>query len=75
MEGGRAICSTLISPGATQTEIVDHVGHPAMTQGLLSIRPLALTADAVASAIAYAIEQPPEVDIGEILVRPIFQKD
>jgi NADP-dependent 3-hydroxy acid dehydrogenase YdfG len=74
-EGGTAIRTTLISPGATQTEIVDHVGHEEMTKGLLSIRPMALTAMAVAEAIAYAMEQPPEVDVSEILLRPIFQKD
>jgi len=74
-EGGTAIRTTLISPGATQTEIVDHVGHEEMTKGLLSIRPMALTAMVVAEAIAYAMEQPPEVDVSEILLRPIFQKD
>jgi NADP-dependent 3-hydroxy acid dehydrogenase YdfG len=34
-----------------------------------------LTPEAVASAIAYAVDQPPEVDVSEIIVRPISMKD
>jgi len=75
IEGGDSIRSTLISPSATQTEIVDHVGHQAMQQALLSIRPKALTAETVANAIAYAIAQPPEVDVSEIVIRPAALKD
>ena len=75
MEGGANVRSTLISPSATQTEIVDHVGHAQMEQALRAIRPQALEAGAVARAIAYAIEQPPEVDVSEILIRPTSLKD
>jgi NADP-dependent 3-hydroxy acid dehydrogenase YdfG len=32
-----------------------------------------LNADAVARAIAYAIEQPIDVDVNEIIIRPIYQ--
>jgi NADP-dependent 3-hydroxy acid dehydrogenase YdfG len=34
---------------------------------------LAIPADAIARAIAFAIEQPADVDVGEIIVRPTAQ--
>ena len=34
-----------------------------------------LTAEAVANAIAFAIDQPHDVDVGEIILRPIALKD
>jgi NADP-dependent 3-hydroxy acid dehydrogenase YdfG len=34
---------------------------------------MAIPPDALARAIAFAIEQPPEVDVGEIIVRPTAQ--
>jgi NADP-dependent 3-hydroxy acid dehydrogenase YdfG len=33
-----------------------------------------MPADAIARAIAFAIEQPPDVDVNEIVVRPMAQK-
>lgn len=75
VEGGSAIRSTLISPGATRTEIVEHVGHPAMEGVLRSLQPDMLSPEAVAAAIAYAIDQPGEVDVSEIIVRPISMKE
>jgi len=34
---------------------------------------MAIPRDAIARAIAFAIEQPPDVDIGEIVIRPTAQ--
>jgi NADP-dependent 3-hydroxy acid dehydrogenase YdfG len=75
IEGGSAVRSTLISAGATQTELVDGVDHPMIREALLARRNDMLTADAVARAVAYAIEQPREVDVSEILVRPLKLKE
>jgi NADP-dependent 3-hydroxy acid dehydrogenase YdfG len=46
-----------------------------MREALLSRRQLMLSADDVARAIAYAIAQPPGVDVSEITVRPTSLKD
>jgi NADP-dependent 3-hydroxy acid dehydrogenase YdfG len=75
VEGGKAIRSTLIAPGATRTEIVEHVEFPPIKQALLALRSEMLPAEAVAAAVAYAIDQPHEVDVSEILIRPIAMKD
>ena len=62
---------TTISPGVVATEL-GHDIPDANTQGVLvELRKNALTPDAIARAIAYAVEQPDEVDVNEIIVRPI----
>jgi NADP-dependent 3-hydroxy acid dehydrogenase YdfG len=38
---------------------------------VVELRKTALKPDAIAGAIAYAIEQPDEVDVSEVIVRPI----
>ena len=38
-------------------------------------RAIALTPDAIARAIAYAVEQPDDVDVNELIVRPVRTMD
>ncbi|MBP2479198.1 NADP-dependent 3-hydroxy acid dehydrogenase YdfG [Crossiella equi] len=59
--------STSISPGYVQTELVDDPasGH--------TIPDFALDPGAVARAIAFAVEQPHDVEIGDIVIRPTVQ--
>ena len=38
-------------------------------------RAIALTPDAIARAIAYAVEQPDDVDVNEMIVRPVRTMD
>jgi len=67
------IRTTIISPGAIKTELPDTVTDAnikASMQGLLSI---AIPVDSIVRAIAYAIEQPEEYDVNEILLRPTAQ--
>ncbi|MGH6614601.1 SDR family oxidoreductase [Sphingomonas sp.] len=68
------IRTTIISPGATQTELFDKLTDPAAQRRLASAAEIALPADTVARAIAYAIGEPAEVDINEILIRPQAQE-
>lgn len=64
---------TTISPGVVATEL-GHDIPDANTQGLLvELRKNSLTPDAIARAIAYAVEQPDEVEVNEVIVRPIGQ--
>jgi NADP-dependent 3-hydroxy acid dehydrogenase YdfG len=64
------IRTTIISPGVTVSELAHTVTHAATAEWLDDYRKKAIPADAIASAIAYAIGQPADVDVNEIVVRP-----
>ncbi|MFD9336225.1 SDR family oxidoreductase [Streptomyces sp. NPDC060028] len=61
---------TLVSPGVTESELADGIGDPAARETMKAYRAVALPASAIAEAIAYAISQPAQVDVNEIVVRP-----
>lgn len=73
-EIGKDIRCTIISPGAIATELTNHISDEEASKGANQLYKIAIGADAVARAIAYAIEQPKEVDINEILLRPTAQE-
>jgi NADP-dependent 3-hydroxy acid dehydrogenase YdfG len=64
---------TIISPGNTESELTSTISDPQAAQWVEEFRESAIPADAIAHAIAFAIEQPAEVDVNEIVVRPIGQ--
>jgi NADP-dependent 3-hydroxy acid dehydrogenase YdfG len=68
------IRTTIISPGAIATELVDSVTEPDLQERARAFYALAVPADVIARAIAYAISEPPEVDVNEILLRPTAQE-
>ncbi|MBM4199738.1 MAG: SDR family oxidoreductase [Gammaproteobacteria bacterium] len=74
-EAGPSLRVTLISPGAVTSELKDG-SSDADTARFVSefYRANEIPADAVARAIAYAIEQPADVDINEIVLRPTVQE-
>lgn len=61
---------TVISPGVTESELADSISDPATRKGMEEFRKGAIPAAAVARAIAFAVEQPDDVDVNEIIVRP-----
>uniref|UniRef100_A0AAU2VFV9 SDR family oxidoreductase n=1 Tax=Streptomyces sp. NBC_00003 TaxID=2903608 RepID=A0AAU2VFV9_9ACTN len=61
---------TLVSPGVTESELADSISDSAAREVMKTYRAVALPASAIAEAIAYALSQPPEVDVNEIVVRP-----
>lgn len=66
--------TTSISPGFVRTELVDHVDDPAQReQAQQAMATLGISPDAVARAIAFAIEQPDDVEIGDLTIRPTRQ--
>ncbi|UMM07806.1 SDR family oxidoreductase [Gluconobacter frateurii] len=73
-EVGGTIRSTIISPGAVTTELPDHTTSPQVAEAMKAIYSTAIDADAIARAIGYAIEQPADVDVNEILIRPTAQE-
>jgi NADP-dependent 3-hydroxy acid dehydrogenase YdfG len=68
------IRSTNISPGAVATELTSTITDGDMTSLMNQFYSLAMDADAIARAIAYAIEQPADVDVNEIIIRPTRQE-
>jgi NADP-dependent 3-hydroxy acid dehydrogenase YdfG len=74
-EAGDKVRVTVISPGMTRTNFAEGLSNPAVKAQLEGYRDtFGLAPDAIARAIAFAIEQPAEVDVSEIVVRPTAQK-
>ncbi|WP_417498558.1 SDR family oxidoreductase [Marinactinospora rubrisoli] len=61
---------TLVSPGVTESELADGISDPVAREAMRAYRAVAIPASAIADAIAYAVAQPPQVDVNEIVVRP-----
>ena len=73
-EAGDKLRVTVISPGFTRTNLAESTTHPELkAQTLAAMDKFAISPDAIARAIAFAIEQPADVDVGEIIVRPTAQ--
>lgn len=69
------IRTTVISPGAVATELPDSATEPDMAEGFRQYyASIAIPADSFARAVAFAVSQPDEVDINEILFRPTRQE-
>jgi len=67
--------TTILSPGAVESELPLGVSDPATAASTRTFyRDVAIAADSVARAIAFAIEQPADVDVNEILLRPTAQE-
>lgn len=64
------IRATIISPGIVSTELGNDITDPEVAAALGTWRQKALTPDAIARAIRFALEQPEGVDVNEVIVRP-----
>ncbi len=63
-----------VSPGYVQTELADSIDNLEVRELIkANARRFAIPPEAIAQAISYAIEQPDEVDVGDIVVRPTVQ--
>ncbi len=72
-EVGGAIRTTTIEPGAVDSELKHGSSHKESVDNLNAFYGIAIPSESVARAIAYAIEQPADVDINEIVLRPTVQ--
>lgn len=69
-EVGGDIRVTLVSPGVTESELAESISDEGARAAMNDFRRIAIPAEAIARAIAYAIEQPADVDVSELVVRP-----
>jgi NADP-dependent 3-hydroxy acid dehydrogenase YdfG len=72
-EAGDKIRVTIISPGTVESELAETISNPDVKKRIQDYRKMAIPAKAIASAMAYAIGQPGNVDVSEILIRPTAQ--
>lgn len=68
------IRTTIISPGAMATELVDSVTEPDVAAGVREFYKIAVPPETFAHMVSFAISQPDEVDVNEILFRPTRQE-
>ena len=69
-EVGGDIRVTTIAPGVTESELADSISDEGGRNEMREFRRIAIPATAIARAIAYAIGQPVDVDVSELVVRP-----
>jgi len=74
-EAGGKIRATIISPGAVASELKFGSGDETSRNNAIEFyKTHEISPDSIARAIAYAIEQPADVDINEVVVRPTVQE-
>ncbi|MHC8287889.1 SDR family oxidoreductase [Pseudomonas sp. XS1P51] len=69
-EVGGDVRVTVISPGVTESELAESISDAGGRAEMREFRKIAIPAEAIARAIAYAIDQPADVDVSELIVRP-----
>jgi NADP-dependent 3-hydroxy acid dehydrogenase YdfG len=73
-EAGDKLRVTTVSPGFTWTDFAEGAADPAVRAELLAQRAkIAIAPEAIARVIAFAIEQPADVDVNDMVIRPTAQ--
>src|SRR4051812_1592955 len=69
------IRTTIVCPGAVKTELLDHISEPDVQQANRDyVGQVGVPANSFARVVAFAISQPQELDINEIVFRPTSQE-
>ena len=74
VESDPSVRVTTVSPGVVESELADHIADPEAASFMVEYRAAAISPDAVARAVSYALAQPADVDVTEIIVRPAAQR-
>jgi NADP-dependent 3-hydroxy acid dehydrogenase YdfG len=73
-EAGDKLRVTVITPSFTRTDFADDVTNPEVKAQIVESKDrFAMPPDAIARAIVFAIEQPSDIEVGEVIVRPTAQ--
>jgi NADP-dependent 3-hydroxy acid dehydrogenase YdfG len=70
IESPAGIPVTTICPGVTESELADSISDPVAREAMIAHRTDAIPASSIAEAVSYAVGQPADVDVNEIIVRP-----
>ncbi|AZM50433.1 oxidoreductase [Streptomyces sp. WAC 06738] len=73
-EADPSVRVTTVSPGVVTSELAGTITDPGAAEAMRTYRAHAIAPDAIAAAVSYALSQPPEVDVNEIVVRPAHQR-
>ena len=69
-EVGGEIRVTIVAPGVVESDLASTITDPSTQKLMDDFRRIAIPPEAIARAIAFAIEQPDDVDVSELIVRP-----
>lgn len=69
---GLGIRVTLVSPGVTESELAKSITDNQAREFMKEYRLNALPATAIARAIVYALEQPENTDVSELVIKPVI---
>jgi NADP-dependent 3-hydroxy acid dehydrogenase YdfG len=73
-EAGDKLRVTSVSPGFIHTDFAGSITDPHVKAQILDrMDKIAIPPEAIARGIAFAIEQPADVDVGDIVIRPTAQ--
>ncbi|HEY4529857.1 MAG TPA: SDR family oxidoreductase [Luteimonas sp.] len=61
---------TVVSPGTTASELADTITDDSAAAAMRDFRRITIAPEAIARAIAFALSQPEDVDVSELIVRP-----
>jgi len=70
-EAREGVRVTLVSPGTVTSELADSISDPQARQGMQEFRRITISPAAIARAIQFALDQPADVDVSELIVRPV----
>lgn len=62
---------TVVTPGTVTSELAEHISDANARTAMESFRKITIGPDAIARAIRFAVEQPADVDVSEMIVRPV----
>jgi len=63
-----------VSPGVVESELADSISDPHAKGFMAEYRKHALDPAAIAAAVSYAFGQPDDVDVNEMVIRPVRQR-
>ncbi|MEH7473159.1 oxidoreductase [Priestia megaterium] len=73
-EAPNNIRTTIISPGTISTELLESISDEELKSEIVEVSKIGIEPASIARAIAFAIEQPSEVAINEMIIRPTIQE-
>ena len=74
LESDPSIRVTTVSPGVVESELAQTITDPTASAAMRDYRAAAISPDAIAAAVAFAIAQPADVDVNEMVIRPARQR-